>query len=755
MTTATQTAGVRESCQRLLSRLNALGAGIKNIWVADSEFHSPTKGETGLYDTEGGLQIPVCFVFLNPITGEEIRQFYTPGEPYPPCPIPLRPDTLFVAFSAQAELMTMLRLWDRMPSRILDLEMEWRALHNEEYLLDQMKKEAKAANKNKNGDLSPLSLLGVCAVHGISTRGQAHKDEMRDLILRGGPWSTDETQQILNYCAEDVHDTAALLAVFWPKIEDVPYGRSRITIDGMKAALHRGRMMQGFAWMRHVGIPIDVEMNDRLTKHFDHIMSTLYKEIREEFPVFNDDSYDISPLKWKEFLKAKGWLNNPAHPWPMTSGGKVKKDKQPKRDVKRTIPTMALVYPELKKLTTILEIRSSTKLGLKFPVGPDRRHRVNFWCYGSVTGRCTPSSASFMLAGGSPAFRHLAKPGPGEILIEADWSAQEVWIAAYLSGDKAMQKMLQGADPYIGFGELCGMIPAGTMQKFIDQHGQKNGVKLCKKQFADERAKLKSITLGVLYGKSVYTVATDCGITPKEAAALLQMHHRTFKQFWIWSEWMTNEALATRKISTKFGWCRHLLSKKDRDAHKADEDRAKKVGNSLQNWPMQAGGAEMLRLACTYAAEIRLGVCAPLHDAVFVVAKIEDEAKALADLRACMDRASRDLIGVAVPIEMFVTRYPDRFVPDDKPMAIIVWDKMMRALEIAEYEAEHPQPVVPKPPEFCPFKYTTANCSEEHQPGTKCGVEVEEGCKHCENHRKDDSKCGVHRAPGLDLQLSF
>jgi len=111
------------------------------------------------------------------------------------------------------------------------------------------------------------------------------------------------------------------------------------------------------------------------------------------------------------------------------------------------------------------------------------------------------------------------------------------------------------------------------------------------------------------------------------------------------------------------------------------------VGNSLQDFPMQSGGAEALRLACTYAAEIRLGVCASLHDALFVVAKIQDEA-ALADLRACMDRASRDLIGVAVPIEMFVTRYPDRFIPDDKPMAITEWNKMMKALEIAEHEAK-------------------------------------------------------------------
>jgi DNA polymerase-1 len=698
MITTTQIAGVSESCQRLLSRLNSLGAGIKNIVVGDSEFHSPITGETGLYDSEGGLQIPVCFVFFNPITGEEIRQFYTSGKLYPPCPISLGPDTLFVAFSAQAELMTMLRLWNRMPSRILDLEMEWRGLQNEEYTLDQMKNEAKAANKNKNGDLSPLSLLGVCAIHGISTRSQAHKDEMRDLLLRGGPWSADEAQQILGYCAEDVCDTAALLAVFWPKIEDVPYGRSRVQIDGMKAALHRGRMMQGFAWMRHVGIPIDVDMNKRLTKHFDHIMNTLYAEIRTEFPVFNDESYDISPLKWKEFLKAKGWLNNRDHPWPMTSGGKSRVNKQPKRDVNRTIRAMAHVYPELKKLTTILEIRSSTKLGLKFPVGPDNRHRVNFWPYGAITGRCTPSSATFMLAGGSPAFRHLAKPGPGEILIEADWSAQEVWIAAYLSGDKVMEKMLQGHDPYISFGEMCGIIPRGTMQRFIDEHGL-DGIHSCKKQFIAERAKLKAITLGVLYGKSVYTIARDCGITTKEATALLRMHRRTFRQFWTWIEWIKNEALARRKISTKFGWMRRLLPKKERDAHKTEENRAKKVGNSLQNFPMQAGGAEMLRLACVYAAEIRLGICAPLHDAIFAVARLKDEAKALADLRACMDRASRDLIGAAVPIEMFVTRYPDRFIPADKPMAVLVWDKMMKALEIAEYEAEHPHPVAPKTPD--------------------------------------------------------
>jgi hypothetical protein len=60
----------------------------------------------------------------------------------------------------------------------------------------------------------------------------------------------------------------------------------------------------------------------------------------------------------------------------------------------------------------------------------------------------------------------------------------------------------------------------------------------------------------------------------------------------------------------------------------------------------------------------------------------------VAGLRDCMARAAKDLIGVAIPIEVYVTRYPEHFVPDDKPMALVVWGKMMKALEKAERSME-------------------------------------------------------------------
>jgi DNA polymerase I len=669
----------QESIERFFARVQAINPEIKNIWIADSEFHSEFKSAgSDLLDGQGGKPVPVCFVFHNPITGETIEQFYRERDPIPPCPISLGQDTLLVAFTATAELGTMLALWGRMSARVLDLDIEWKHIKNEEYSLKDLKIQAR--NAKGGGELSPLGLLGVCAIHGISTRDQQHKDELRRLILTGGPWTKEQERQILDYCGEDVWDTAALLAEMWAKIPDTYYCRQRI--DGIVAALHRGRAMPAFAWMEHIGIPIDIELNARLSKHFNAIMEDLYSEIREEFPIFNEGSFDIAPSKFTEFLKSKGWLDNKTHPWPMTKGGKKGK-KQPKHDLKRggqegTLPQMANIYPELKKLTSVLEIRSATKLGLNFPVGLDNRHRVNFWAFGTVTSRCSPSSSTYMLAGGSPAFRHLAKPAKGEILIEADWSAQEIWIAAYLSGDKAMQKMLQQADPYIAFGEMAGVIPVGSLERL--------GVKECKIRFAAERVRLKAITLGVLYGKTIYTVARECGITTDEASTLLRLHKKLFPQFWLWIEWMVNETLATHRISTKLGWQRWLLPKKERDARKGEDQKHKKVRNSLQNFPMQAHGAEMLRLALIYATEKGLGICAPLHDAIFVVAPDDREEWATETLKDCMERAAVDIIGVRIPIEMFIVSYPDRFVPDDKPTAVTVWEKMMVSLEKAEQQ---------------------------------------------------------------------
>ena len=50
----------------------------------------------------------------------------------------------------------------------------------------------------------------------------------------------------------------------------------------------------------------------------------------------------------------------------------------------------------------------------------------------------------------------------------------------------------------------------------------------------------------------------------------------------------------------------------------------------------------MLRLALIYMTETGVGVCAPLHDAIFAVAPASQEEWAVANVEECMERAAVD-----------------------------------------------------------------------------------------------------------------
>ena len=77
------------------------------------------------------------------------------------------------------------------------------------------------------------------------------KDAMRDLVLRGGPWTPQEQQDILEYCETDVTALELLLPAMLPTL-DLP------------RALMRGRYMKAVSHMHATGTPIDTEMQQEI-----------------------------------------------------------------------------------------------------------------------------------------------------------------------------------------------------------------------------------------------------------------------------------------------------------------------------------------------------------------------------------------------------------------------------------------------------------------------------------------------------------
>lgn len=205
----------------------------REIWLTDFEYRADT----------GERPEPLCIVAHEYRTGRVVRQWLGDESPAE-SPIPGGPDSLIVAYLASAELGCYLALGWELPTRILDLYVEFR--------------------NQTNGMQLPhgRGLLGALTYRGLPSIAADMKDEMRALALRAGEHSESERAALLRYCESDVTALAMLLSAMLPTI-DVP------------RALLRGRYMAAVAHMESNGVPIDVDTLGRLRTHWDSIKSGL------------------------------------------------------------------------------------------------------------------------------------------------------------------------------------------------------------------------------------------------------------------------------------------------------------------------------------------------------------------------------------------------------------------------------------------------------------------------------------------------
>src|SRR5215471_629852 len=112
----------------------------------------------------------------------------------------------------------------------------------------------------------------------------------------------------------------------------------------------------------------------------------------------------------------------------------------------------------------------------------------------------------------------------------------------------------------------------------------------------------------------------------REARELLRLHKQTYEQFWKWNESAVTTALFRGEMRAVFGW--HMSVGRDANFR------------SLQNWPMQANGAEMMRIAAIAATETGIEVCAPVHDAFLICAPSDRLAADIARMQLIMETAA-------------------------------------------------------------------------------------------------------------------
>ncbi|MFZ2956951.1 MAG: DNA polymerase [Candidatus Ozemobacteraceae bacterium] len=465
-------------------------------------------------------------------------------------------------------------------------------------------------------------LLGALYAYGLEGIGALEKESMRELAMTKTFFSSAEKTALLNYCQSDVD---ALRKLYQKML-------STIKLD---YALLRGRFMKAAGIIEYNGIPIDMGVFTPLSGAWDKVKRALIKRY-DRHGIWQDGSFGIG--RFQQFLERHQIS------WFFTEKGNIKTDDESFKTLENTHPEIGVIR-ELKRMLGGFNLRDIYH-------GPDGRNRCMLSAFRSKTGRNQPSNAHFIF-GVSSWLRSLIKPTTGNSLAYIDWSQQEFGIAAALSEDQSMIEAYLSGDPYLAFPKQAGAVPL-------------NATKL---SHPVERAQFKQCILAVQYGMGVDSLATVLNESTATARRLLDQHKTTYRKFWEWSENVINYALFHGYLHTTFDWRVNVVGEANT--------------RSLANFPMQANGAEMLRLACCLATEQGIKVCAPVHDAVLIEAPTGSIHQAVNDMQKAMEEASLAVIRkFPLRTDVKIINAPNRYV--DEKRGPDMWNTVMEIIDLPE-----------------------------------------------------------------------
>ncbi len=232
----------------------------------------------------------------------------------------------------------------------------------------------------------------------------------------------------------------------------------------------------------------------------------------------------------------------------------------------------------------VLEYRELTKLkstytdGLQKAIGPDGRIHTTFQMTATDTGRLSSRDPNLQnipvrrkLGAG---IRRMFVAGPGNVLVDADYSQIELRLLAHISGDETMiNAFLSGEDIHaVTAGQVFGLPPEAVTPEL--------------------RSRAKAVNFGIVYGISAFSLAQDIGVPQYEAKAYIDTYLTKYHGV---REYMENTIAQAREqgyVSTLFGRRRYLP-----ELH-ASSFNLRSFGERVaRNMPIQGTAADIIKLA--------------------------------------------------------------------------------------------------------------------------------------------------------------
>ena len=216
----------------------------------------------------------------------------------------------------------------------------------------------------------------------------------------------------------------------------------------------------------------------------------------------------------------------------------------------------------------VLDIRQKVKIKSTYldkiipALDMDSRLRTGFNLHGTTSGRLSSSGKMNMqqIPRDNPIVKGCIRAKPGHKIVAMDLTTAEVYCAAVLANDKALQQVFQeGGNFHSNIAKLVFNLPCEVNE--------------VAEYYSTERQMAKAVTFGIMYGagpkKISEQVTKDSGtyFSTSQAKEVIEDY---FKQFFMLKKWLDN----SKKIIEKQGFIYSFFGRKRRLPNVKSTDRA-------------------------------------------------------------------------------------------------------------------------------------------------------------------------------------
>lgn len=167
---------------------------------------------------------------------------------------------------------------------------------------------------------------------------------------------------------------------------------------------------------------------------------------------------------------------------------------------------------------------------------------------GTVTGRFSSSDPNLQnIPSKNKSIRKMFLPGEGMYMIAADYSQQEPRVLAHVANDEGMiQAYREGKDLYSW---IAGFIYNLPYEECLEDHSP---------EAARRRQSMKSIILGLMYGRGVSSIAEQLGVSKTKAQEIVDLFFAKFPKIRRLLEKLQQQVRETGYVETVYGRKRRL-----------------------------------------------------------------------------------------------------------------------------------------------------------------------------------------------------